>query len=321
MLIYFFKYCFVGALFHTLLTLFHFLLVQDREEVSNIIAPFASGMVGLMGSLVQRWTKLQRSARAEMANQFSGVADQFVPRGATSSVPGSSAQDVRPSPGFTVPATRATRGRSAAVVRATRASTSAPKDVSPSLPEDTDTDSWSSDDDSRDEDIGDKYICAPRKGKEIVDNQFISADDMVVSQNVGGQSFACGDHDVSVDDIEHSVDADEPVAAEEPGGVHEPAPAPVDAAAEVSSSQTSLIAAGSVGPQGTVGSEESNLAEVPTLIVYKKKKLKTVGDKDKSIRNIVMKELNITSEMIQSNANLNVAGVSKKSVPKRYKPC
>jgi hypothetical protein len=51
---------------------FFLFIVQQKAQVANLMGNFASGIVGLMSSLVQGWTCLQGNAGVEMANQFAG---------------------------------------------------------------------------------------------------------------------------------------------------------------------------------------------------------------------------------------------------------
>ena len=47
---------------------------QQKQSVSNLMGTFVSGLVGLMGSLVQGLTKMQTTDVSDMAQQFSNFA-------------------------------------------------------------------------------------------------------------------------------------------------------------------------------------------------------------------------------------------------------
>ena len=49
--------------------------MQQKSQVANLMGSFASGIIGLMGTLVRGWTALPTNEGVEMANQFGDFAD------------------------------------------------------------------------------------------------------------------------------------------------------------------------------------------------------------------------------------------------------
>jgi hypothetical protein len=65
--------------------LFWFSFMQQKAQISILMGNFASGMLGLMTTLVQGWSSLKDNAGAEMANQFGKFAHGIVSGGASPS--------------------------------------------------------------------------------------------------------------------------------------------------------------------------------------------------------------------------------------------
>ncbi|KAM0861889.1 hypothetical protein ACQ4PT_045604 [Festuca glaucescens] len=59
--------------------------IEQKAQVANLMGTFASGIVGLMGSLVQGWTALNGNAGVHMADKFAGFSAGIVTGGASCS--------------------------------------------------------------------------------------------------------------------------------------------------------------------------------------------------------------------------------------------
>ena len=165
--------------------------MQQKAQVGFMLGKFATGLVGIMGTLVSDWTSLQGSAASEMGNQFAaqfggqfgGQFDDGIVRGGASSSAAA---------GGVVTRARKRSKRAAGRVMAE------PSPVLPSLPSENtfldDMDGSSSDDgapegpfDDSSQDNVDQYVRAPRKGKEVqVDDSVPSDDDPVLSLTLPG---------------------------------------------------------------------------------------------------------------------------------------
>lgn len=254
-----------------LFSCFPYICCQDKAEVYNLIAPFASGIVGLMGSLVGDWTKLQGKTRAEMSKQYCDVAKKIISGVASPS---------GPTP--TAPAPRATR---ASTSRMKGGHTSLPDDTEFSLPDDTDllgdnsdTDHSSSDGD----DFVDRYMRAPREVKGVRGVKSVRADELIVSQAEVYQPFggvdpvsphgdcghSSGGDDLGVDPVVSHTERSEPLVGDDAVAAHtevlrsedvdEPLVAHVvPGSSGVLPSQIPLTAAASVAVEETSVSEES----------------------------------------------------------------
>ena len=161
--------------------------MQQKAQVGFMLGKFATGLVGIMGTLVSDWTSLQGSAASEMGNQFAaqfgGQFDDGIVRvGASSSA----------AAGGVVTRARKRSKRAAGRVMAE------PSPVLPSLPSENtfldDMDGSSSDDgapegpfDDSSQDNVDQYVRALRKGKDVqVGDSLRSDDDPVLSITLPG---------------------------------------------------------------------------------------------------------------------------------------
>ena len=188
-----------------------YFVCQDKAEVSNLIAPFASGIVGLMSSLVGGWTKMQGNSRAEMANQFSDVAKKVLSGVSSQSGPSSSAA----APRVTRACTAATKGGRSSVPDPSK---SVLPDDTDFLGDNSDTDESSSDGD----DAVNRYIRAPRDLKGVPDGKSVH------SQTEDCQNFGGVDTVPSQEDSEQFVhfhdntaSHDDPVAShDDPVATH-----------------------------------------------------------------------------------------------------
>ncbi|KAM0825095.1 hypothetical protein ACQ4PT_069768 [Festuca glaucescens] len=144
--------------------------IEQKAQVANLMGSFASGMVGLMGSLVQGWTAMHGDAGDLVANTFSNVAQGFL-----SGLSASSA-----------PAERVTRGGTSGTKGRypTRSDAANTRNVLPEdntfLGDDTDTDSSFDGESSSDDNVG-KYVVAPRKDKQVKFASSVGGDDAVLS--------------------------------------------------------------------------------------------------------------------------------------------
>ncbi|KAM0875286.1 hypothetical protein ACQ4PT_036884 [Festuca glaucescens] len=208
---------------------------EQKANVSNLIGAFASGMVGLMGSLVQGWTSLQGNAGIDMANRFAKCAQGFVsdepcssgPAAArvtrstsgqgndphTSSVAAAALRVTRSTRGQgKVAQTSTTDGAAPRVTRSTRsqgkaAQTSSPTVVkSPSLPPDDNYDGGNSDEDdsssssSDDSYDPDHFVCLPREKNKSRDG-----DAPVVPPYAASAETVSPDMDLGVEHVVHDA--------------------------------------------------------------------------------------------------------------------
>ncbi|KAM0910875.1 hypothetical protein ACQ4PT_013880 [Festuca glaucescens] len=136
--------------------------VEQKAQVANLMGIFASGIVGLMGSLVQGWTSLNCNIGVEMANKFGDFAEGIITGGASSSAGGA---------------------------RVTRASTCQTKSAlthrratgkSPILPPDNDILGDGTDSDDNSEEDVDKYLIVTRKNKGPRGLKRVGGDDNIV---------------------------------------------------------------------------------------------------------------------------------------------
>ncbi|KAM0874591.1 hypothetical protein ACQ4PT_037302 [Festuca glaucescens] len=146
--------------------------IEQKAQVANLMGSFASGMVGLMGSLVQGWTAMHGDAEDLLANTFGNVAEGFLSGLSASSAP---AERV------TRAVTSGTKGRYATRLDAANTRNVLLEDNT-FLGDDTDTDTDSSFDgeSSSDDDVG-KYVVAPRKDKQVKFASSVGGDDALLS--------------------------------------------------------------------------------------------------------------------------------------------
>ncbi|KAM0857783.1 hypothetical protein ACQ4PT_048271 [Festuca glaucescens] len=208
--------------------------IEQKANVSNLIGAFASGMVGLMGSLVQGWTSLQGNARIDMANRFEECAQGFVSDEPCSSAPAAarvtrstSGQGNAPHTSSAAVAprvTHSTRGQGKAAQTSTAAGaaprvtcstrsqgkaaqTSSPTVVkSPSLPPDDSYDGGNSDEDdsssssSDDSYDPDHFVCLPREKNKSRDG-----DAPIVPPSAASAETVSPNMDLGVEHVVHDA--------------------------------------------------------------------------------------------------------------------
>ncbi|KAM0841121.1 hypothetical protein ACQ4PT_059224 [Festuca glaucescens] len=144
--------------------------IEQKAQVANLMGSFASGMVGLMGSLVQGWTAMHGDAGDLVAKTFGNVAHGFLSELSASSAP---AERVKRG------GTSGTKGRYPSRSDAANTRNVLPEDNT-FLGDDTDTYSSFDGESSSDDDVG-KYVVAPRKDKQVKFASSVGGDDAVLS--------------------------------------------------------------------------------------------------------------------------------------------
>ncbi|KAM0853375.1 hypothetical protein ACQ4PT_051131 [Festuca glaucescens] len=144
--------------------------IEQKAQVANLMGSFASGMVGLMGSLVQGWTAMHGDAGDLVANTFGNVAQGFLSGLSASSAP---AERVKRG------GTSGTKGRYPTRSDAANTRNVLPED-STFLGDDTNTDISFDGESSSDDDVG-RYVVAPRKDKQVKFASSVGGDDAVLS--------------------------------------------------------------------------------------------------------------------------------------------
>ncbi|KAM0906696.1 hypothetical protein ACQ4PT_016611 [Festuca glaucescens] len=144
--------------------------IEQKSQVSNLMGSFASGMVGLMSSVVQGWTAMHGDAGDLVANTFGNVAQGFL-----SGLSASSAPAERVTRG----GTSGTKGRYPTRSDAANTCNVLPEE-STFLGDDTDRDSSYDGESGSDDDVV-KYVVAPRKDKQVKFASSVGGDDAVLS--------------------------------------------------------------------------------------------------------------------------------------------
>ncbi|KAM0841119.1 hypothetical protein ACQ4PT_059224 [Festuca glaucescens] len=305
--------------------------IEQKAQVANLMGSFASGMVGLMGSLVQGWTAMHGDAGDLVAKTFGNVAHGFLSELSASSAP---AERVKRG------GTSGTKGRYPSRSDAANTRNVLPEDNT-FLGDDTDTYSSFDGESSSDDDVG-KYVVAPRKDKQVKFASSVGGDDAVLSHTAAEVTATL-----------RSVPASQSVASPRKGDKMVPlsayeavvmkatsvpdssTPADSPPAANVSDVFVDILPGQDI-PQvddttrqaepldfGGHGLDQLHLAQCPVVDANKngkgKRRLQPLRVKDKEIRLIVANELGITTEMVQVSLPTSTKEVhdAKKATPKR----
>ena len=317
--------------------------MQQKAQVGFMLGKFATGLVGIMGTLVSDWTSLQGSAASEMGNQFAaqfggqfgGQFDDGIVRGGASSSAAA---------GGVVTRARKRSKRAAGRVRAE------PSPVLPSLPSENtflnDLDGSSSDDgapegpfDDSSQDNVDQYVRAPRKGKEVqVDDSVPSDDDPVLSltlpgftQDMGNTSVHMSPGSERVSPAGHDRSASEQMSPQRSPLADQRSP-PVDTAMQDQDMGTGGDVDEPAEPADVdMGNEEpaATVVAAPRPVkVYKAKgkgklkRLQKLGEVNNAIKSVVVDALGLTPAMMRSampNPKVTDVGAAQKEVPKAKK--
>ena len=259
---------------------------------------FVFGLVGLMGSLVQGWTKLQPSSASDMAEQFGSFA-----KGISVS---------KPTPSR--PVDRVTRS-AADANRCDRSS--APIDSPPNTDRDADVDGFRMDDvspegdSSDDETIGDYVLAARGKIRDSQDSVPVSAyDTMLPDYNEPSEEptpTVVGNVCVESSNAKDSAHLDD-----DDDGTHFEPNDPCDN--NIPFKKNGVDAA--VGAS-TLEVPDSHNTEFP--VVYKRR-IQTLGQKHSAIAKFVTSELGLSIPTIKTadHDKQNVKSKAKKMTPRRY---
>ena len=269
---------------------------QRKTEVSNLMGTFVSELVGLMGSLVQGWTKLQPTGASDMAQQFGSFA-----QGLASSKPTSS----RPVGRVTRSAVAANMcGRSSDLV-----------DSPPNIDRDVDVDGIRMDDvrpdgeSSDDEIIGDFVLAARKKIRDSNEDVPVSDYDTMLPDYTAPPDVpprtVVGNVCVESFNAKGSAHLDDDSTHAEPNDPCENNAPPIKNGVDLAVGASTL--------------EVPDSRNTEAQVVYKRR-IQTVGQKHSAITNIVTSELGLSAPTMKAayHDKQNDKPKAKKMTPRRY---